>query len=84
MSTTCTFPERGIARANKIYVVTKHSQDGRSLEGFWMDYNPDEPYALFLLEFALGHSAGVDYYSVYDEHGNRISDFVEELSPKRQ
>jgi len=82
MSLSCTSQDRD-NRANKIYVVTKHSQDGRSLEGFWMDYNPKDNYALFLLQFTLNASDGVDYYSVYDANGERDKNFLAEHWPKR-
>lgn len=71
------------AKANKVYVNTKHSSDGRSLEGFWVPYSPNDSMALFLLTFCLAQSEGVDYYSVYDKDGNRIKDFNKEQFPKR-
>lgn len=86
MQTTRT-PDRGVERANKIYVNTTYSSDGRSLEGYWMDYDssktPEATYALFLLERVLNQSEGVDYYSLYDENGNRDSRFRKENQPKR-
>jgi hypothetical protein len=71
------------ARKNMVFVNTKHSQDGRSLEGVWIPYNPNDSYALFLLTFTLDQSEGVDYYSIYDANGDRIKDFDQTRWPKR-
>lgn len=72
MTITCNHPGKGPNRANKVYVNTKYSQDGRQLEGFWLDYSPEEPFALFLLTKTLDKSSFVDYYDVYDAAGNRL------------
>lgn len=78
--------KKGPERANKIYVHTKYSSDGRTLEGFWMDYDPSpEPsasYSLFLLEFVLNNSEGVEYYSVYDQNGDCCKFTQNEFNPR--
>lgn len=63
--------ERGIARANKVYVHTKYSTDGHYLEGFWIDYQPDDTRALFLLQFTLDNNPKVEFYTIYDKNGDR-------------
>lgn len=73
-------------RANKVYVCTKYSSDGRSLEGYWMDYNSsasESTYALYLMEHTLNHSEMVSYYIVYDKDGTPVADFDKERNPKR-
>lgn len=64
--------DKGLDRANKILVNTKYSPDGHYLESFWIDYSPEDRYALFLLEFTLKNNPMVDFYMVYDENGNRV------------
>jgi hypothetical protein len=56
-------------KRNKIYIKTRYSQDGRELDGFWAEYNPEDKYALFLLTKALDASEMVEYYWVYDKNG---------------
>lgn len=59
-------------RANKIYVETYHSCDGRSLDGFFVD-RPTDPLNHFLLEkFVLSISPGVRSWTVYDDDGKFI------------
>lgn len=70
MNLSCRLPD-DLNKANKVYVNTTYSSDGHYLEGYWLEYNPDDPYALFLLEHTLDSSAGVDYYSVYNAEGKR-------------
>lgn len=60
------------AKAYKIYVETKHSFDGRSLEGFWLDYDPNETVSLFLLTRCLDLSEYVESYTVFDGSGDRV------------
>jgi hypothetical protein len=74
---------RGTARANKVYVNTKSSFDGRSLDGFWLTYDPLENYSLFLLEQVLNASEMTDYYSVYDHEGNRVDPVCKVRQSKR-
>jgi hypothetical protein len=86
MSITSTHPEMGVARANKVFVNTTYSSDGRNLEGFWLDYDPTDKngrYALFLLERMLNSAPGVERYSVYNAEGARDKVFNAELYPKR-
>lgn len=74
-------------RANKIYVCTKFSSNGRSLEGYWVDYDSSSPnsnYALYLMEHTLNHSEMVEYYIVYDKDCNIVQDFDKEHRPKRK
>lgn len=74
-------------RANKIYINSKYSGDGRHLEGIWLDHDSEKPdswYALRILEFILNLSEGVDYYTVYDKDGNAMRDFDKQHSPKRK
>lgn len=82
MSLTVKYQERGVPRANKVFVETSYSSDGRSLESFWLDYNPEERYALFLLQFALDSSEGVVRYAVYDANGMRMPNPSMEKHPK--
>lgn len=70
-------------RPNKVYVCTKYSSDGRSLEGFWLSYDPKDGYALFLLEQTLNTSGMVSYYSVYDENSNVVKSNTPAVHPKR-
>jgi len=73
-----------IARKNKVAVKTKYSSDGRYTESLYIDYDPTRPgYALFLLENVLNTSEMVDYYSVYDKNGERVTDFNPERFSKR-
>ena len=65
---------RRLALKNKIRVTCTHSQDGRTRDSLYIDYNPEKSnYALFLLEDILNQSEAVFQYSVYDEHGNRVA-----------
>lgn len=61
-----------LAQANHIMVDTTYSQDGRSTEFFFIEYDPKDSLALFLLERALQSSTGVSHYYVYDDKGKRI------------
>lgn len=72
-----------IGRSNKVQVETSYSSDGRSLEGVFIDYDPQETYSLFLLEHVLNSAEAVKSYSVYDENGSRITGFNQERFPKR-
>ena len=62
---------RKLALKNKIRVTCTHSQDGRTRDSLYIDYN--SAYALFLLEGILNQSDAVYQYSVFDEFGNRES-----------
>ena len=63
---------RKLALKNKIRVTCTHSQDGRTRDSFYIDYNREKgDYALFLLEGILNRSDAVYQYSVFDEFGNR-------------
>ena len=67
-------PGNDSARANKMFVLTKNSQDGRSLEGFWIDFeiNSDNSYPNFLFLSVLDSSEMVENYSVFDKNGKRM------------
>lgn len=71
------------ARANKIQVCTDYSSDGRSCEVVYVDYDPMEPYSLFLLEHVLNTAEAVQSYRVYDADGSPVGDFRKERFPKR-
>jgi hypothetical protein len=71
------------ARSNKIMVSTKYSQDGRSTEVFWLDYNPSDSLALFLFEKTLNSSDYVDFYRIFDTSGDRVLNPSKEVNPKR-
>ena len=65
---------RKLALKNKIRVTCTHSQDGRTRDSLYIDYNREKgAYALFLLEGILNQSDAVYQYSVFDEFGNRES-----------
>lgn len=81
-----TLPEGADTRARRachVMVTTTHSSDGRFLEQLFIRYNPEDSYALFLLEHALNSSEGVASYYVYDAAGERIKKFDGERFPKR-
>jgi hypothetical protein len=78
MTLSIKHPGKGRARANKVYVNTKISSDGRSLEGFWLDYDPDDNYALYMLQHVLNASEMVDYYWIFDREGTRMEPTVKD------
>lgn len=74
--------ERKLARANHIMVTTTYSQDGRSLEYFYIDYSLDG-FASFLFEDVLNASSSAVEYTVYDAEGSIATDFNKQRFPKR-
>ena len=56
-------------RANKILVETLYTQDGRQKESLWIDYDPSDSFALFLLEKLLKSAIFVESYFIYDSEG---------------
>ena len=56
---------------NGFYVETRYSQDGRSTEGFWVNYDPKDPLAPFLFRRLLEASVEVLNYQHYDSKGER-------------
>lgn len=84
MAITARNLNKGVERANKIYIHTKYSSDGRTTEGFWVDYNPDDlSYGEHLFELTLNASEMVEYYIVYDGKGEKIENTNKEYYPKR-
>ncbi len=78
MPLTCADSPKGAERANKVFVNTTYSQDGRNSEGFWLDCDPSIPeqsFALYLLTVVLEASPTVESYSIYDAEGVRTTNF---------
>lgn len=66
--------DKGIDRANKVYVQTKYSSDGHYTEGYWLSYSLSDPgsqYAMFLLVKTLNSSDMIEWYAIYDENGDK-------------
>ena len=75
---------RRLAFANKIQVTPKYSIEGRGYDAsVYIDYSLKDGFALVMMEFILNTSDKVYCYSVYDENGNRITDFDKSIFQKR-
>lgn len=75
---------RRLALANKIHVTPKYSIEGRGYDAsVYIDYSLKDGFALDMMECILNTSDNVYCYSVYDENGNRITDFDKSIFPKR-
>ena len=75
---------RRLAFANKIRVTPKYSSDGRGYDAsVYMDYSPKDGFALYMMERILNSSDNVVSYSVFDEKGERITDFDKSSFQKR-
>jgi hypothetical protein len=86
MPLTCKNAAKGPDRANKLFVTTTCSQDGRNRDGFWIDCDPsvpDQSNALYLLTVVVDASSAVESYSIYDANGNRDTNFDSARFPKR-
>lgn len=59
-------------RANKIYVQTTLTTVGRNQEGFWIDTNPEDSYANWMLKRVLDSSEVVLHYNVYGPSGVKL------------
>lgn len=66
------FSNRNTRRANTVWVETRYSTDGRSLEGFNIPYKHAGSMSLLLLEKILNTSTYVNLYIVYDEKGEPV------------
>ena len=75
---------RRLAFANKIQVTPKYSINGRGYDAsVYIDYSLKDGFALYMIELILNTSDNVDYYSVYDENGNRVTGFDKNNFRKR-
>ena len=75
---------RRLAFANKIQVTPKYSIEGRGYDAsVYIDYSLKDGFALDMMERILNTSDNVYCYSVYDENGNRITDFDKSIFQKR-
>lgn len=75
---------RRLAFANKIQVTPKYSIEGRGYDAsVYIDYSLKDGFALDMMECILNTSDKVYCYSVYDENGNRITDFDKSIFQKR-
>ena len=75
---------RRLAFANKIRVTPKYSIDGREYDtSVYIDYSLKDGFALAMIEYILNTSDNVYCYSVYDENGNRVTDFDKNNFKKR-
>ena len=75
---------RRLAFANKIQVTPKYSIEGRGYDAsVYIDYSLKDIFALDMMEHILNTSDNVYCYSVYDENGNRITDFDKSIFQKR-
>ena len=75
---------RRLAFANKIQVTPKYSIEGRAYDAsVYIDYSLKDRFALAMMERILNTSDNVYCYSIYDENGNRITDFDKSIFQKR-